>query len=378
MSNVIKYIGYYDTSNNSIENRGYSLAATTKMNYICKAINQLGFKVLIVSPSKTSNKKFYRGKQIKIDENNELKLFSTFPSGNKLQRAFNQLAGDLMLFSYLMRQVEKGEIIIVYHSLGLKNIVTLAKKIKKFEVILEVEEIYQDVITCSSHIKKLEYKMLDSGDKFIFPTELLNKKINTQNNPCALIHGTYQVEEDRGVHFDDDKIHVVYAGTFEPKKGGALAAAAAQYLPENYHIHIIGFGSEKQVENIKENVESINKVSIATASYDGLLKGEDYIRFLQKCHIGLSTQNPDAEYNDTSFPSKILSYMANGLKVVTVRIAAIETSLIGDKVYYYEEQNPKAIAKAILDIDLEEKYDSRMTIKELDKMFKRELEVLLR
>ena len=379
MSNIIKYIGYYDTSGNSIENRGYSLAATTKMNYICKAINQLGFKVLIVSPSKTSNKKFYRGKQIKIDENNELKLFSTFPSGNKLQRAFNQLAGDLMLFSYLMRQVEKGEIVIVYHSLGLKNIVTLAKKIKKFEVILEVEEIYQDVITCSSHIKKLEYKMLDSGDKFIFPTELLNKKINTQNKPYALIHGTYQVEEDRQVHFGDDKIHIVYAGTFEPKKGGALAAAAAaQYLPENYHIHIIGFGSDKQIKNIKQNVKKINNISKATVTYDGLLKGEDYIRFLQKCHIGLSTQDPKAKYNDTSFPSKILSYMANGLKVVTVRIAAIETSLIGDKVYYYEEQNPKAIAKAILDINLEEKHDSRTTIKDLDKLFKRELEVLLR
>lgn len=377
MSKIVKYIGYYDTNENSEENRSYSLAATTKMDYICKALNRNDYKVLIVSPSRTSNKRFYKGKHLKINENTVLKLFPTFPWGNKLQKCFSLLAGDFMLFWYLITQVKKNEVIMVYHSLGFRNVINLAKKIKGFKVILEVEEIYQDVVSCSKYTKKVEYRAFKNADKFIFPTELLNKKINTKNKPYTLIHGTYQVEEDRGVRFDDDKIHVVYAGSFEPKKGGALAAAAAEFLPENYHVHIIGFGSKEQIKNIQDTVININKKSKATVSYDGLLKGEDYIRFLQKCHIGLSTQNPDAEYNDTSFPSKILSYMANGLRVVTVRIKAIEKSAIGNDVFYYEEQKPEAIAEVVKKIDITESYDSREIIRRLDEKFVSNIQKLM-
>ena len=51
------------------------------------------------------------------------------------------------------------------------------------------------------------------------------------------------------------------------------------------------------------------------------------LKFIQKCQIGLCTQNIDAAFNTTSFPSKILSYMSNGLEVVGVNIAAIKNSM---------------------------------------------------
>jgi hypothetical protein len=127
-----------------------------------------------------------------------------------------------------------------------------------------------------------------------------------------------------------------------------------------------------------KKIDEISKTTKATITYDGLLRGEDYIQFLQKCHIGLSTQNPDAEFNDTSFPSKILSYMANGLRVVSVRIKAIEISAIGNEVYYYDEQNPKDIAQAIMSIDFNEPYNSREIIKKLDAKFSKEIKDLLK
>jgi len=376
---LIKYIGYYDAIENFKEKRNSCLAATNKMDYICKVLNKNGYKVLIVSPSRTTTKNFYKGKIIKISNYIELKLFPTFPWGNKIQKAFSLLVGDFMLFWYLITKIKRSETILVYHSLGLRSIIRIAKRLKGFKVILEVEEIYQDVVSCSKRIKKNEYKTFAIADKYIFSTELLNEKINIANKPYTIIYGTYQVEEDRKVRFNDDKIHVVYAGTFDPRKGGAIAAAAAaEYLPKNYHVHIIGFGSKEEVENIQKVVEEINKKTEATVTYDGLLKGEEYIQFLQKCDIGLSTQIPDAAYNETSFPSKILSYMANGLRVVTVRIKAIELSAIGNKVYYYDEQTPKAIAEAIMSIDLNEPYNSRQLIKKLDEEFTKDINKLLR
>ena len=104
---------------------------------------------------------------------------------------------------------------------------------------------------------------------------------------------------------------------------------------------------------------AFQKSQKAKITYDGLLSGEEYIKFIQSCDIGLSTQNPNGKYNDTSFPSKILSYMANGLRVVSVRIPVVEESGIGKCVCYYDEQTPENIAKAIKSIDFSEEYDSR-------------------
>ena len=124
-------------------------------------------------------------------------------------------------------------------------------------------------------------------------------------------------------------------------------------------------------------IEKVASKGGATVTYDGLLSGEEYIRFIQSCQIGLSTQMPDAAFNDTSFPSKVLSYMANGLRVVSIRIKALERSNISDLLYYYDENTPEAIAEAVKKVDFSQMYDSRKLIHQMDKKFVRELGELL-
>ena len=57
------------------------------------------------------------------------------------------------------------------------------------------------------------------------------------------------------------------------------------------------------------------------------------------------------------------------MRVVSVRIKALEKSSIGDLLYFYDEQTPEAIAAAVRNIDFSQPYDSRKRIKELDKEF---------
>ena len=129
---------------------------------------------------------------------------------------------------------------------------------------------------------------------------------------------------------------------------------------------------------MKKHILEIDEKSKAHVSYDGLLSGEEYIRFIQSCDIGLSTQNPDAAFNATSFPSKILSYLSNGLRVVSIRIPAIEGSDVGDKLFYYDEQTPKQIADAILSVDMAQAYDSRSDIVDLSNKFQNELMLMMK
>ena len=128
---------------------------------------------------------------------------------------------------------------------------------------------------------------------------------------------------------------------------------------------------------MKDLISEVSKKSVATVTYDGLLSGEEYIRFIQSCDIGLSTQNPDAAFNATSFPSKILSYMSNGLRVVSIRIPAIEGSAIGKYMYYYDKQTPEEIAKAIMAVDLNDDYNGRQVISKLDAEFSYDIAKLM-
>lgn len=374
----IKYVGFYDLLDSKCKRSG-SLAAINKMNYIANSISNLGVNVSIISPSwiLEENKGFTKRKTTKITDNVSIEFIPSLGTKNKFTKIFRSLFSRFLLFWYLVFNIKIGEEIIVYHSLALIKPILLVKKIKKFKLILEVEEIYTDVIDYGKKIRKSEFEFIESADKYIFPTELLNESLNKINKPYSICYGTYKAEEDRNVKFDDDKIHIVYGGTFDPRKGGATAAAAAEYLDEKYHIHIIGFGSEDEKIALQNLIKEVSKKTKCTVTYDGLYKGEEYIKFLQKCDIGLSTQTPNAEYNDTSFPSKVLSYMANGLRVVSIRIKALEKAKISNLLYYYDKDCPKEIANAIKSIDLSQAYNSRKKVQDLDENFIKDIKELL-
>ena len=371
----MKYFGYYADSTRLDKKKG-ALAAINKMDYIADVIaNVVGSTEIIsfLSPSGGSKK----SERIELRNGVSVRYFDLKSYKNRIVRAVSRFFDKLKFLLWIIKNVEKDEPVIVYHSLGYFNLINIAHKLKKFKLIYEVEEIYADVIG-NKRLRKHEIKILKSADAYIFPTKLLSDLINESGKPEAFIHGTYKVEHDREVSFNDGKIHIVYAGTFDPRKGGALAAvSAAEFLSSNHHIHIIGFGSNEDIKNIKERIDEVSKMSQATITYDGLLSGEEYIKFIQSCDIGLSTQNPNAAFNDTSFPSKILSYMANGLRVVTIRIPAIEQSAIDNDMYYYDEQTPKKIAEAIMSADFTQPYDSRKAIMELSDNFTKELNLLL-
>lgn len=380
--NTVYYIGYYSDENNEY-NRIVAPSAVSKMSYIAAVIEKIGYNVHIVSCAPIKAGSFTKRIEYDVSNGIYVTLLPSFPQTKKIFKAMQFIMNDIWLNLYLLATVKKGSTIVKYHSTA-GRVYHWVKRIKDIRFILELEEIYSDVSGNTKQREK-ELQFAELADAYIFPTQLLDTLVNTKKKPSVIIHGTYQVEPDRECNVlkpdlrenSPKMIHCVYAGTLDPRKGGAVAAAAAEFLPENYHIHILGFGSERQIQETKDRIADIASRSKAKVTYDGLLSGEAYIRFIQSCDIGLSTQNPDASFNATSFPSKILSYMANGLRVVSIRIPAIEQSHIGKYVYYYDKQTPREIAQAILSTDLSDDYDGREIVKRLDRGFTTELAALL-
>lgn len=379
----MKYIGHYDIDRDGKQTRSLSPAARNKMAYVVETIAKLE-PVEIISPSVVTGSESECGRVEKPSDKVSLRLFPSLGRKSAVLGKLGTLLTTLSFEFYLLTHIRRGETVVAYHSLVYCKFLYVLKKLRHFRLILEMEELYGDVIG-DERAKQWELRLAQQADAYIFPTLLLSRLINTQKKPEAIAHGTYRVEEDRKCNIFSDNlraedkpmIHVVYAGTLDPRKGGAVAAAAAEFLPENYHVHILGFGSDMEIQEMKDLISDISCKTSATITYDGLLSGEEYIRFLQSCDIGLSTQNPDAPFNATSFPSKILSYMANGLRVVSIRIPSIEQSAVGAALSYYDQQTPEEIAKAILSVNLGENLDPRQRIAALSEVFDQEIRRLL-
>lgn len=375
MSKIV-YLGHFDNQ----EKRVTSPAGITMMKYIINAMTRSMGGCTVISPAQSKGEKLDR-EVTALNDNVQLvylKSYGKIPKWNIPLRIIKRIANEKILNSELDKMLDDNDTLVVYHSLSLMNSVKRIIKKKNIRFVLQVCEIYSDVIGDKNKRKK-EIDFIKKADAYIFSSNLLEKQFNTENKEFAICLGTYTTDvKEVNQQRTDDKIHVVYAGTLDPRKGAVTgAASAAEYLPCNYHVHILGFGSDEEVNSIKNYVAQLSKKCECKVTYDGCLAGEEYINFIQKCDIGLSTQNPEADFNATSFPSKILSYMTNGLRVVSVLIPAIETSDVGKYMYYYTIQNPQEIAKAIMSVNLNDDYNGRAVVAQLDKQFCDDLQKIL-
>lgn len=372
MANKIYYLIHFDNKTN----RNVTPSAITKGKYVASALASCSSEVEIVSlayPTKDSQDEVY----YQVSENVICHLFKGKYSNNRIIRYLNHKLYDKKIRKYLKQNVKKDNIIVVYHSLANMKLVKYIKKNITDKIVYEVEEIYGDVIN-DEKAKIKELKTFKNASSYIFSNDYLNSIINTKQLPYVTCYGTYEIPTLYKESFNDNLIHCLYAGTLAQNKGALNAINVAKYLPNNYLIHILGFGSEKDIADIKNAVNEVNN-SYGTTKviYEGLKLNEEYLKFIQKCQIGLCTQNIDAAFNTTSFPSKILSYMSNGLEVVGVNIAAIKNSKVGQYIQFYNVPDEKEIANAILNINLNNKTNNVDVVKELDKEFKEDLKDML-
>ncbi len=373
----IKYFCYYDFQDVKKPREGVQ-AASSKIDYIIDAINRCDIKVDIISKSGISSKGFnldFGG--IHYKGINTLRHFFSFGCNGNVLRVLSRWLQNVHFFLWTLFNVKRHEEIIVYHSLGYCRLMCWIVRLKSCVIIGEIEEFYQDVHTYSSSLCRAEKQFINTCEKYMFPTAIMNTKFNLNHKKFIIVHGVYKQVTISEQKFQDGRIHVVYGGTFDPQKGGALAAAGiGRYLNEKYAIHICGFGSETDKAKIINIINDVNRHSESKTYFEGYLSGEQYAKFIQKCHVGLSTQNPSGAFNETSFPSKILVYMANGLDVVTVDIPVVRTSLVSNYLYFYKEQTSKSIADTIMNVKIGTQQHNKM-LNVIDQQFVNEIKKIL-
>lgn len=266
--------------------------------------------------------------------------------------------------------------VVAYHSLLTAGILLRAKKVRGFRLVLELEEFYQDVVPCTRRQRKEENAIAQAAEGYLLAARTLAERIPA-GRPYVVVNGNYSLPEEAALADPDGRIHCLYAGSFEPAKQGAqIAVEAAEFLPGNYCVHICGYGPAEQVEAVRQRIAQVQPRTRCEIRYEGFLNDEQYQALLARCRIGLSTLAPDEKFSELCFPSKILVYLAHGLNVVSGKTQAVQQSDVGDLLSYYQNQTPREVAAAILQVG-DCPADPRQRLRALDEKAGREVRQLM-
>ena len=346
-SNKIYYFGSFDTLR---EKHGLKVspACCNKMEYIATALTKIGCECEIASIAKSNIKRVGFKKSNKSELGViHVSIFSTITGSNPIIRILQIIWSKIQLIFFFLVHVRSCDTIVLYHTMRHIELFCMMKLVFKPRFILEVEEMYDKVSKVDIIHGWLEKIIIKLADAYIFPTEILNEQLNINQKPFAIVYGSYKLPTIVSKK-NADRIHVVYSGTFNPRKGGAIAAIeSSEFLDSHYHLHITGWGTEKETADVKKMAEETAKKTECAISFDGFVEENEFPGYLQKFHIGICSQNPNDILSSFCFPSKILVYMGNGLSVVSSRTVVIDRCSISNKICTYEEQTGKSIAMAI-------------------------------
>lgn len=345
---TVHYIGKYITA----QEWGTYVAnvpGMMKMRYVADKILESGCILNIVSLADKNVKGFYCSK---IFEHGGKTILYTGGIGAKsgVKSYFRTLYKQFALLKYILCKTKKDDLIVLYHSVPFTSVVSrlVGRLNRKF--VLEVEEIYgynavEDKPWVDDEIKKIK-----KFKKFTCVNDGIPRVLGLDPNDYVVIYGAGIFPPRTAERFDDGKIHVVYSGTIEGKKMGAMTAVeSAKYLTPNYKLHISGFGNNNSVTLLQKRISEINEeLGEERIKYEGFLSEEDMHKLMFSCHIGLSPNVLRANFANSTFPSKVVTYMCHDLAVVISYATAYDFPISNGWVFY-REQKPEVIAKAVME-----------------------------
>lgn len=369
---MIHYLGYYSDEK---DERGLNVApsAITKMNYISSVLLKNGLDVKIYSPAYSRLKKFkyFQKKTDVIFSNYKIQYASTFGTPNIFLKVIAKIFMEIQIFTYLMFDVGKDDIVLVYHSKAYSLPIRIYNIFRKNKLVFEIEELYAAAWKSKRSSYKNEIKYLSIADSYIYVNDIMDKLFQF-NKPFAVCYGNYNIKiENRSISPFNT---LIYAGVIGEKDSDVyLAVDIMNYLPLNYKLKIAGYGSENNVERLKETIAEKSNIK-----YYGCLKGKEYEEFLLDGDIGLCTRVLDNDLSNYTFPSKVLVYLSHGLIPLTTNIDCISKSKIKDYVIIAKNNDPKCIASLIIEMDLKNNKSSVEILKKLDDEFSYSLKKLLK
>jgi hypothetical protein len=369
---MLHYIGTYTTYPDK-RNYNFAPSGVSKMDYIISALSSTNNEFCIYVPhiSRIKELKYYPASS---EEYNGVKVLyeRTFGIPNFFFKISAVIFSYYNLIKYILK-LGKDDIVILYHSESFSKIIRFLRKIKKFKLIIEVEEIYSAVYNKSLKEINREIKSLSNADGFIYVNEIMND-IFSFNKPYAIAYGDYRIKRELIKKKNtSNRVKLIYAGIISSQGSDVYSAInVVEHLPENYYLEIAGYGSKENIDTLLDTIKDNKKVK-----YVNNLWGQEYEDFLFDSNFGFAIRDITiSQYY--SFPSKVMIYLSHGIIPICTPLKCITESRVAKSVIFVESNNPEDIAKQILDTDRLKYMDINKNLSELDDEFKAKFNQLIK
>lgn len=355
----IVYISNFFSEDIKERNSKGNLASNAKMKYIVNALNNAtDNKVVLLSPGLGSKKGYSPSKTI-YDKNGFVKHYLPLLRFSKGKTSFGlsaTLFSNFFLFLWIIKHIKKNDTVVVYSAPWINPIMILLRLIIKFNMCLEIEELYYTNSNLSK-FKKLIYILIEKvsiniSDSFILACEdiklLLNRTISKSN--FAVCYGDYQT-----IFCDSEKINeklteipfLLYSGSIDVERGVFVFLESLNYLQlEKFRVIITGYGKQFDLNRLSKKITELQLDGI-NIQYLGALEENEYNEVLSKSIICISPQVVANSFSSASFPSKIIKYISHGNFVVASDMSTVKKTNIATYINFYSNDDPKELAEQI-------------------------------
>lgn len=151
-------------------------------------------------------------------------------------------------------------------------------------------------------------------------------------------------------NWDATPLVVLLGGTLQRTTGAQLFAEAISHLrasarPELEVIEFVVTGKGDMAASLQALAaqEGFPKVHFL-----GSVSRCDYVRMVQRVHVGMALKLPSSELADTTFPSKVIELASAGLLVLSTRVSDVPSLFREDGAIYLHSEDPQELAERLL------------------------------
>ena len=164
--------------------------------------------------------------------------------------------------------------------------------------------------------------------------------------PTALVPGFLRDSLPFRPIMEDRHLRLLYTGTLARSHGIDLLLKSIKHLPkEGWHLTIAGRGPlAEEVIRAARDPGWQDKVT-----YLEPMPSDAFEQLLRANHVGLNCQRTSDPISAVTFPSKVFTYIAAGLVVISSRASNV-TAICGDACQYFESEDPTALAQTIQNV----------------------------
>lgn len=336
MKNIIYLTNYI--GDEIIEKRNnkevLSQAANNKVMGIAKALESVNYKVIILSSGLVNNGTgiHYGEEKTIVDETSiiytqivDLPLINTVSSTLSLYKKIKSISKNITVDGIIFYNF-KPEVAIA---------ALMAKKKLHIPIYVEYEDGYSDLNkSFKSFILKGTEKLVKSHvDKAIVVNEIARREFDI---PCVTVRGvidkkfvnkcsTYKKKKN-------EKVVILYSGGINKKRGINVLIDSLQYINFDCEVWITG-GNNLDIAD--ERIKIL-----------GFLNYSKVQELMLQADILVQSQLKSSSFSNQSFPSKLFEYLPTGNMIVSSDLQDVK-AFAGDAIIYYENDDPKLLAKAL-------------------------------